>query len=64
MLNIPIRLLFYGPLDLTKMVGSARAEALHSLEGIVNRLRDLPEPASRADLEPVVSVAREDVRLS
>lgn len=51
-------------LDLTKMVGSARAEALHSLEGIVNRLRDLPEPASRADLEPVVSVAREDVRLS
>jgi class 3 adenylate cyclase len=51
-------------LDLTKMVGSARAEALHSLEGIVNRLRDLPEPASRADLEPAVSVAHEDVRLS
>ena len=31
-------------LDLTRMVGSTRAEALSSLEDIVNRLRDLPDP--------------------
>jgi adenylate cyclase len=31
-------------LDLTKMVGSTRAEALSSLEGIINRLRGLPDP--------------------
>ena len=31
-------------LDLTKMVGSARAEAVQKLEGVVNRLRELPEP--------------------
>jgi adenylate cyclase len=42
-------------LDLNKMVGSARAEALHSLEGIVNRLRDLPEPAPSAGAEPFVA---------
>jgi adenylate cyclase len=44
-------------LDLNRMAGSARAEALHSLEGIVNRLRDLPEPASGADTEPPVASA-------
>jgi adenylate cyclase len=42
-------------LDLTKMVGSARAEALHSLEDAVNRLRDLPEPASGADHKPTAA---------
>jgi hypothetical protein len=36
-------------------VGSARAAALHSLEGIVNRLRDLPEPAPSAGAEPSVA---------
>jgi len=41
-------------LDLTKMVGDARAEALRSLEGVVNRLRDLPESAAGTDLEPAV----------
>jgi class 3 adenylate cyclase len=41
--------------DLAKMVGSARAEALHSLEGIVSRLRDLPEPASGGNAEPAVA---------
>jgi adenylate cyclase len=42
-------------LDLTKMVGTARAEALRNLQEIVNRLRDLPEPAAGADLEPAVT---------
>jgi hypothetical protein len=35
------------------MVGTAREEALHSLEGIVNRLRNLPEPALSADANAV-----------
>jgi hypothetical protein len=35
------------------MVGSARKEALHNLEGIVNRLRDLAEPALSADADAV-----------
>jgi hypothetical protein len=39
-------------LDLTKMVGSARAEALRNLEEVVYRLRNLPEPAAAADREP------------
>ena len=33
-------------LDLTRMVGSTRAETLRSLEGIMNRLRDFPDPGS------------------
>jgi hypothetical protein len=41
-------------LDLTKMVGNARTEALHRLEDIVNRLRDLPELASAAEVGPAV----------
>jgi adenylate cyclase len=39
-------------LDLSKMGGRARADALRSLQGIVDRLRDLSEPATGADAEP------------
>lgn len=39
-------------LDLSKMGSRARAEALRSLQGIVDRLRNLPEPATGADAEP------------
>lgn len=38
-------------LDFTKMVGTARAEALHSLESVVNELRNLTDPALGADVE-------------
>jgi adenylate cyclase len=42
-------------LDFEKMVGSARAEALRSLEGIVNRLRELPEPATGVDAKTLAA---------
>jgi hypothetical protein len=37
------------------MGGRARAEALRSLQGIVDRLRDLSEPAAGANAEPHVA---------
>jgi adenylate cyclase len=42
-------------LDLTKMVGNARAEALGRLEDIVDRLRNLPESALAAGIEQAVA---------
>ena len=51
-------------LDLTKMVGAARTEALDRLEDIITRLRNLPEPAFGVGIKPVTgtSVIREGNR--
>jgi adenylate cyclase len=42
-------------LDFSKMVGTARLEALRNLEEIVNRLRNLPESPAGADVKNVTS---------